>query len=84
MKLFHSLCLILYYNHRPEINNRMKNVSTKINKEIRCIRQVRHTLVNPLYCSHFLQVQLLRSMYFIQKFELQNQQLTRQGSVDLI
>lgn len=41
------------------------------------------TFVNPLYCSHFGQNQLLRSGNFTHVFMLQNQQLTRQGKADL-
>lgn len=46
-------------------------------------KNISPTFVNPLYCSHCGQVQLLDSGYLTHVLLLQNQQLTRHGSVVL-
>lgn len=51
--------------------------------EVGKLNKTNITFVNPLYCSQWGQVQLLFSGYLTHELLLQNQQLTRQGSIDL-
>lgn len=61
----------------------MSTNKCKFVSKMQASREKNHTLVNPLYCSHFGQVQQLRTTNFIQKLLLQNQQLTRHSRMVL-